>query len=101
MTRRTLDLSDDTWQWLEDRATEAKMTYKGRPSRTAYIEALAKIEVGDSPPPPLAPPASVVSFEDAVEGLPEYQRNLIYSGLPGQPAALKRFYDLVVGGGKQ
>ena len=40
--RRVMVLSDLAWEWLLEGAKGAGLWYKGRPSRTAFVEWLAR-----------------------------------------------------------
>lgn len=40
--RHVIVLSDRAWEWLLECARSAGLLYKGRPSRTAWIEELAR-----------------------------------------------------------
>ena len=100
MSRRVIDVEDEVWEKLGEMAVQAKRVYRGKPNRSAQIEALVGNNE-DAPPVPLAQEKTTVPYDDAVEGLSHYHQNVLLKQHPAQPAALKRFYDLVVGGGKQ
>lgn len=40
--RRIMILTDAAWEWLLEGAKQTGLWYKGRPSRTAFVEWLAK-----------------------------------------------------------
>lgn len=100
---RQLNLSDETWEWLAGEAMRHGYTYRGRPSRSGYVDALASElvatevqEEGASDTvesvPVVSPPVSIMPLDEALRVVKESPR-----GVKHFCTDLEWFYELITG----